>query len=324
MKKLGAVLVALCFLTLAACSKKPTTSDASGGNNAAGRKIGLGSVNTTTMESTNKNRLKVTAAAVVLAEDGTIDECELDEVDFTVALEGGTIKSPTTADLTTKGEKGDSYIPGIADTGAENSLASPWEEQADAFCDFVEGKMVGEITGLATTDGKSDKIAGCDLIVTDFIQAVERAAKAAMPYDIAKDDDLRLAVVTTAAQTTADSPQYDLELAAVTLDDSDRITSCMTDTLQMKLSVADGAFTTVSGPVESKRQAGDGYGMKEASGIKREWYQQADAFDTYVRGKTAAELAGMTLDAEGKTDAISGCTISVSGLMEGVIKAAQD
>ena len=326
MKKWGALLCCgLCLLTLAACGKKTTTSDVSGDNTAVGRKIGLGSVNTVEMDGTDKNRLKVTVAAVVLDEDGKIAECELDEVDFTVTLQDGVMKPATTTDLTTKGEKGDSYIPGIADTGKENSLASSWEDQVDAFCDFVEGKMVGEVTGLATTDGRSEQITGCDLIVTDFIQAVERAVKMAKAHDIARDDDLHLAVVTAAAtDATAENPQYDLELAAVTLDDSDRITGCMTDSLQMKLAITDGVFTTVSGPMESKRQAGDGYGMKEASGIKREWYEQADAFDTYVRGKTAAELAGTKLDDQGKTDAISGCTIAVTGLMESVTKAAQD
>lgn len=326
MKKWGAVLCCgLCLLMLTACGKKPTTSDVSGGNAATGRKIGLGSVSTMAMDGTDKNRVKVTVAAVVLAEDGKIVECELDEVDFTVTLQDGMVKPATTTDLTTKGEKGDSYIPGIADTGKEDSLASSWEDQADAFCDFVEGKMVGEVTGLATTDGKSEQITGCDLIVTDFIQAVEGAAKMAKAHNIAEDDDLRLAIITAAdTGATPENPQYNLELAAVTLDDGDRITGCMTDSLQMKLSITDGVFTTVSGPVESKRQAGDGYGMKEASGIKREWYEQADAFDTYVRGKTAAELAGTKLDSQGKTDAISGCTIAVTGLMESVTKAAQD
>ena len=68
----------------------------------------------------------------------------------------------------------------------------------------------------------------------------------------------------------------------------------------------------------------NGYGMKEASGIKREWYEQADAFDTFVRGKTAAQLTDTKLDGDGKTDAIAGCTISVSGMVESVAKAAED
>lgn len=310
----------LCLLTLTACGNKAETSDP-----ATARKIGLGSVNTVTMDGTDKNRVKVTVAAVVLDKDGKILECELDEVDFTATLQDGMMKPVTSSDLTSKDEKGDSYIPGILDTGMENSTATSWEDQAEAFCDFVEGKMVGEVTGLATTDGKSDNITGCDLIVTDFIQAVERAASMAKAHDIAADDDLHLAIISApASDSNPESPRFTMELAAVTLDDHDRITGCMTDSLQMKLDITDGVFTTLSGPVESKRQAGDSYGMKEASAIKREWYEQADAFDTYVRGKTAAQLASTKLDGDGKTDAISGCTISVTGQIESVTKAAQD
>ena len=110
----------------------------------------------------------------------------------------------------------------------------------------------------------------------------------------------------------------------MTLDEKERITGCMTDSVQMKLTVTDGVFTTLSGPVESKRQAGDGYGMKEASAIKREWYEQADAFDTFARGKTAAELTATATDAGGRADAVSGCTISVTGMVKSAAKAAQD
>ena len=324
MKQVIALLTALCLLALGGCGKKPTTSEVGGGD-AAGRKLGLGSVNTVTMDSTDKNRLKVTVAAVVLEKDGRIADCRLDELDFTLTLQDGVAKPATTTDLTTKGDKGDSYIPGMQDTGTDKVSTTSWEDQAEAFCDFVEGKMVGEVTGLATTDGKSDKITGCDLILTDFIQAVDRAAMAAKAHDIGADDDLNVAVVTAPSpDSNPESPRYTMELAAVTLDDRDRITGCMTDSLQVKLSITDGVFTTLSGPVESKRQAGDGYGMKEASGIKREWYEQADAFDTFVRGKTAAQLTDTKLDGDGKTDAIAGCTISVSGMVESVAKAAED
>lgn len=321
-----ALCLQLMLTLLTGCGGSDTmSSDMSDNSNAqkAGRKLGLGSVNTVTMNSTEENRVKCTVAAVVLGKDGKIEECELDELDFTVTMKGGQLQPP--ADMTTKGEKGDAFLPHKEDTAGESTLTTSWEDRVEKFCDFVEGKMPGEVTGLATTDGKTDRIEGFDLVVTDFIQAIDRAVKAAKAHDIGGEDDLKLAVVTAAgAESTAGEPQYEVELAAVTLDDADRITGCMTDSLQYKLSVTDGVFSTVSGPVESKRQKGDAYGMKEASGIKREWYEQADAFDKYVRGKTAQQVAQLKLDDGGKTDAISGCTIAVTGLMKSVVAAAKD
>lgn len=75
---------------------------------------------------------------------------------------------------------------------------------------------------------------------------------------------------------------------------------------------------------QSKKSAGDAYGMKSASGIGMEWYQQAEAFESYVIEHQGVD--GLTTNDEGKTDAISGCTIAVSGaktLTEQIITQAQ-
>ena len=321
MRKFCTVLCACLLLSvLSGCGEKDDTSGAGGTD---GRKLGLGTVAGVAMDGVDANRVKVTVAAVVLTANGTIEECELDELEFTIRLENGRVTG--TPPMMTKGEMGDGYIPTEKDTGNADGAAKSWEEQADAFADFAEGKKPGEITGLATTDGKTDKVPGCNLIVTDIIQAIDRAATNARAGAIGRDDDLHVAVVAaTAKAATAEDPQYNVELAAVTLNEGDKITASMTDSLSCKLTITDGVFTTVSGPVESKRQKGDAYGMKQASAIKREWYQQADAFDDYARGKTASEVRGITTDAAGKVDAISGCTMDVNGFIKSISKAAAD
>ena len=75
---------------------------------------------------------------------------------------------------------------------------------------------------------------------------------------------------------------------------------------------------------QSKKEAGDSYGLKSASGIGAEWYQQAEAFEQYVIEHQGVE--GLTTGDDGKTDAISGCTIAVSGaktLTEQIITQAR-
>ncbi|MBQ8683378.1 MAG: hypothetical protein IJ518_02535 [Clostridia bacterium] len=322
MKRYGAWLgVVAMMLTLTACSacgmaEEPPTSD--GGATAVGHKLGMGSVSAVSMEGTEQAHVKVTAAALVLDTSGKIASCEIDELAFTVAMKDGL---PQAAEnLLSMLDMGDDDLP---DTGSADTATKPWHEQAEAFCDYAEGKTPDQITGLATTDGKSEEIEGCDLILTDIIQAVGRAAKAARAQSVKAGDDLELAMTATKAEgSTNEKPQYDVELAAVTVGSGDRITGCITDTLQAKLTVAEGVFSTLSGGMETKRQMGDGYGMKAASSINREWYEQANAFDTFAVGKTAEELAGTKLNSEGKTDAVTGCTMAVTGMLKNAVKAA--
>ncbi len=326
MKRILAVLLALLLVgALAACGKDEEPSP-SGGNNstggADGRKLGVGNVSTLALDGKDKTYVKTTVAAVVLDRDGKILSCELDEAEFPVTLKDGVMQE--VAVLMTKLDQGDDYILTDRDHGGTAS-AAPWDDQVEAFCDHVEGMTGAEVSAIAATDGKSEEIEGCDLIITDFIMAVHRASEAAVAKSVAVDDDLKLAVtVAKSSEGTDAKPQFDVEMAAVTLDDSDRITACMTDTVQAKLSIKEGAFVHNAGVLASKRDAGDSYGMKAASSIKKEWYEQANAFDAYAVGKTADTLGKTAVGGDGKTDAVSGCTMAVGGMLKNAVKAAKD
>ena len=77
---------------------------------------------------------------------------------------------------------------------------------------------------------------------------------------------------------------------------------------------------------ESKNELGEGYGMKKASGIGKEWNEQAAAFAKYITGKTTAEAAGIAINEEGVTteaDLLSSVTIHISDFLELVTKAAK-
>lgn len=318
MKKWSIFLCCICLLvSLTACGEKP--DDSQNSTAPASRSLGVGCVATRVMDGLKKMKIKATAAAVVLDADGLIADCRIDEVMFDVALNGG--KPQDVADLRTKGERGSDYAVTSEDTGGSGELTASWREQVQAFCTFVKGKTPGAVSGIAATDGKSTEIAGCDLIITDFIEAVRRASDAAEKQ---KDGKGALHLAMTASkmeQTSDDALEYDVELGAVTVDGNNTVTGCFADTLQVKMSIQAGVFTTVSGAVETKRAMGDAYGLKKASGIGKEWYEQAQAFDAYAVGKTATQLSGLTLDSDGKTDAISGCTVGISGMLKNTVKA---
>ena len=42
--------------------------------------------------------------------------------------------------------------------------------------------------------------------------------------------------------------------------------------------------------VQSKQELGDSYGMRGASALGKEWYEHAEGYCSYLRGKTAAEI----------------------------------
>jgi hypothetical protein len=64
--------------------------------------------------------------------------------------------------------------------------------------------------------------------------------------------------------------------------------------------------------------------MKEASGIKKEWNEQAAEFGKYVTGKTAVEIKGIAVDEAGyplSSDIKSSVTISIGGFLAALMKA---
>ena len=60
------------------------------------------------------------------------------------------------------------------------------------------------------------------------------------------------------------------------------------------------------------------YGMKNASPIQKEWYEQVAAFEAWAKGKTADEIKASYGDDMAATDADlkAGCTITISGIAE--------
>lgn len=92
--------------------------------------------------------------------------------------------------------------------------------------------------------------------------------------------------------------QMDSTVVAVTVDKDDRIVKCVIDSVQTKINFdATGKITTpLDTEFKTKNERKEDYGMKKASGIGKEWYEQAAAFAKYVEGKTANEVAGIAVN----------------------------
>ena len=126
--------------------------------------------------------------------------------------------------------------------------------------------------------------------------------------------------------------QTNLTVATVVLDDAGKIVACRIDVAQNKYKIEDEevVFTRL----ETKREVKEGYAMKDASPIGKEWYEQAEAFESWVLGRTGDEVAELlkkdNLVQSGThwvtTDEVlkAGCTIDVQDFRDAVVKACKD
>ena len=98
------------------------------------------------------------------------------------------------------------------------------------------------------------------------------------------------------ADATAEKPgaaQVNTTVCSVTLDADGKILSVIWDVQQTKIQFSiDGKPFELPAPEKllSKLEKGDAYGMRKASAIGKEWFEQIAAFGEYCIGKTLEEV----------------------------------
>ena len=161
--------------------------------------------------------------------------------------------------------------------------------------------------------------------------------------DTPKEADYKLGmgVVVDMNSSATGNAQVDATVAAVVTDAAGKIVACRIDVAQNKMAIAEGAVDTAA-TFKTKMELGDDYGMAPAvnygmdwnnDGKVLEWYDQAKAFETYVTGKTVAEVEAIaTKEVEGKGYIIAadeallsaGCTIQITDFIAAVAAACKD
>lgn len=142
-----------------------------------------------------------------------------------------------------------------------------------------------------------------------------------------------LAIVTDLSDCTNASAEgdgqvkYDVNFAAVTLDENGVILSCQIDSLGAAVTFDQtGALTSdVNAEVKTKNELGEAYGMKAYAGSQYEWNEQAAAVAQYAVGKTVEELKTMAVDETGHAadaDLATTATIYIGGYVSAIEKAA--
>lgn len=73
----------------------------------------------------------------------------------------------------------------------------------------------------------------------------------------------------------------------------------------------------------TKKQLGNDYNMKQASGIEKEWFEQAEFLENYMVENNTTEIE---LDETGKAvseDVLSGCTIGIKDIVDAASQAVK-
>ena len=338
MKKLLALLVCgLMALSLVACSSdEPTTSDEPTQTETTGTEttgaVSMGVGQSTTMSGTSidadhtEGSLEVNTTYALLAVDA---EGKIVDLQVDVAQNSSTWDA--TGEIVTEGvqgtkrERGDDYaMRGASPIGAE------WYEQADAFEEYCIGKTVDEVLNMelgGDHNSPVDLTTSCTMNVTEFINAIADANEHLVAVEGTVDHyGLSSTTTVSTSAATADAEgqvQYNVTYAGVALDAEGKVLAVDLDVAQNTAHFDTAGAVVDAEPIDSKQDRADDYGMRGASPIGAEWFEQAAAFEDYCVGKTSAEIEGMELggDHNSPVDLATSCTMAVGDFITAITKA---
>lgn len=292
----------------------------------------VGSSTSASAEGDGLAQADITLVAVTVGEDGVIDDCVIDAIQSKVNFDAaGQLTTDLTAPVASKNERGDDY--GMRKA---SSIGKEWNEQAQAIADYVTGKTIDQVTGIAVTEdgkaGDADLAASVTMSIGGYLEGIQQAVANAQHLGASKGDTLVLTSTTSLTDSKSASAEEDglaqayATVGAITMN-GDTITSMVIDAVQASVNfdTAGQITTDLTAAQPSKNQLGDSYGMRDFSSIGKEWYEQAAGFAAYVTGKTPAEVSGIAVTEDGKAadaDLAASVTISIGAFQTLVDKAA--
>ena len=292
----------------------------------------VGNSTSATAEGGGLAQADITLVAVTVGEDGVIDDCVIDAIQSKVNFDAaGQLITDLSTPVASKNERGDDYGMWKA-----SSIGKEWNEQAQAIADYVVGKTIDQVAGISVTEdgkaGDADLAASVTMSIGGYLEGIQQAVANAQHLGASKGDTLVLTSTTSLTDSKSASAEEDglaqayATVSAITMN-GDTITSMVIDAVQASVNfdTAGQITTDLTAAQPSKNQLGDDYGMRKASSIGREWYEQAAGFAAYVTGKTPAEVSGIAVTEDGKTadaDLAASVTISIGAFQTLVDKAA--
>ena len=305
-----------------------------------GQNISIGKSKSATADATAVAQADVTIAAVGFDADGKVASVTIDVAQTKVAFDKDLkVTTDRAAEVKSKKDLGPDY--GMLNA---SSIGKEWFEQMAAFENWMIGKTVDEIAGLKVKErDESHKnvpdvpelTSSVTITVESYIAAVKEA------WENAEDANGAVAVglgvethIGSSKDKTADvkpMAQMDTYMTAVAVDADGKVVKSIVDVAQVKVNYDENGTLATDLAVEpqTKKELKEKYGMVGASSIGKEWFEQMDAFEDWMVGKTAEEITGLKVkerDANHKSvpdvpELTSTVTITVEGY-QAVVKEA--
>ncbi|HAQ41716.1 MAG TPA: hypothetical protein DCM73_13390 [Clostridiales bacterium] len=270
--------------------------------------------------------------AVTVDKDGKIVRAAIDTAQTKINFSAeGKVTSDLAAAYKSKQELKEEY--GMSKA---SKLGKEWYEQANVLADYFVGKTAEEIKAIPTDDTgvptDADLVSSVTIKINGYKEAVEKAVANAKDLGATADDQLGLGISTTikkskdAAADAEGQVQAYSTYAVATFNADGKITSSIIDASQanVKFDTAGKITSDLTASVKTKNELQDEYGMRAASKLGKEWYEQADAFTKFIGGKTAEEVKGIALDDEGHStdaDLVSSVTVAVDSFQDVIEEA---
>ena len=111
--------------------------------------------------------------------------------------------------------------------------------------------------------------------------------------------------------------------AVITVDADGKVVACQLDTADNTVKYTLDGKAVANDGFKTKYEQGAKYGMVEYGHAAKEWFEQADAFETVVVGKTLAEIKALVAEGnKGNSDVVTaGCTIMIHEFVGAIEKA---
>ena len=301
-------------------------------------KLGLGSVTSiakskdATAEAPAEAQADTTIVAVVLDKDGKILDVSIDTAQTKVEFDADMkVTSDKEAAIMTKKELGHAY--GMSE---RSEIGKEWFEQIAALEDWMIGKTVEEVKNMKVKERDAshthvpdvpELTSSVTISVQDYIAALEKAAANAV--EVKEYSTMGLGIIVSiagskdATDTTTAQAQVDTTMAATTFDKDGNVAGAIIDVAQSRVPYDAEGKADKTANVLTKKELKEDYGMKEKSGIGKEWYEQVEAFEKWMTGKPFGDVVMIKVTEKGNPD-IPELTSSVTISVESLIAAVQE
>jgi len=127
----------------------------------------------------------------------------------------------------------------------------------------------------------------------------------------------------TATDASADAEgqgSVDVTVAAVSVGADGKIVACALDTMQSAVKYTTDGRAVGNPEAKTKRELGNDYGMNKIG--TKEWFEQIDALQSVVAGKTLDEVKALVVEGKGNDEVTTaGCTIYITDYIAAIEKA---